>query len=55
MIEAMLLDFSLSFIQTPIMFKKITSFEHFDVIDVAHGNLEEVANTVRNMQNEEIL
>ena len=55
MVEATLLDFLLSFIQTLIMFKKMTSIKCFDAINVALGNLKEVANTVRNMQNEEIL
>ena len=45
----MLLDFSLPFIQTPIMPKKMTSTKHFDAIDVVLENLEGVVNAVRNM------
>ena len=37
------------------MSKKMTSFEHFDVIDVALKNLEGITDVERNIQNKEIL
>ena len=55
MVETTLLGFPLPFTQIPIMFKKMTSTERFDAIDVPLGNLEGVADVVRNIQNEEIL
>ena len=44
----MLVRFLLPFIQTLIIFKKITSVEHFDVIDVALRNLEGIVDVERN-------
>ena len=54
MVESTLVGFPLSFIQTPIMSKKMTSTECFDAIDFSLENLKGVANAVRNIQNEEI-
>ena len=54
MIETTLVGFSLPFIQTPIMSKKMTSIECFEAIDVALKNLEGGADVVRNIQNKEI-
>ena len=55
MVKTMLLVILLPFIQTLIMFKKMTSIECCDVIDVALNNLEGVVDVVSNMQHEEIL
>ena len=55
MVETMLVRFLLPFVQTPIMFKKMTFAKCFDEIDVALKNLEGVVDAIRNIQNEEIL
>ena len=50
----MFLVFSLLFIQTLIMSKKMTFVEYFNVIDIALENLEGVVDVIRNMHHEEI-
>ena len=53
-VSTTLIRFPLPFIQTLIMSKKMTFAERINAIDVALGNLEGIADTIRNIQNEEI-